>query len=344
MSGWMGLVGRWAGLGAAAIALASVAELHAQTLRFPTANRALLEPGGLDRFLVGTVGKPAASGGFGCVRSEGMQFHEGLDIRSLQRDRRGEPVDPVCATADGTVAYVSSIPALSNYGIYVVLRHAIDGIELYSLYAHLREARADLRLGQAVKAGEPIGVMGRTANTRQGIGKDRAHVHFELDCLVNDGFAAYYRKHFPDQRNDHGVWNGRNLVGLDPGEALAAAARPGARFSLLGYLQGQTELCRVFVRVRSLPWARSYAPLVTRNPAAERDGVAGYELTLNYNGVPFRVVPRSAAEVPGTAHYRLLSVNEPEQLRRPCAHLLSKRQGRWELAPKGRELLDLLTY
>ena len=67
-----------------------------------------------------------------------------LRIRSVQRDRRGEPVDPVNATADGVVAYVNSRSGLSNYGNYVVLRHSIEGLEVYSLYAHLSVVRSGL--------------------------------------------------------------------------------------------------------------------------------------------------------------------------------------------------------
>ena len=36
--------------------------------------------------------------------------------------------------------------------------------------------------------------MGRTANTHEGISKDRAHVHFELNLLVNDRFADWYQE------------------------------------------------------------------------------------------------------------------------------------------------------
>ena len=58
----------------------------------PTANRALLNDGALsEKYLVGTIGKPWPSGGFGCVRSEGLKMHEGLDIRCTQRDKDGEP-------------------------------------------------------------------------------------------------------------------------------------------------------------------------------------------------------------------------------------------------------------
>ena len=112
----------WA-LPCALIALA----VRAQPFQFPTANHALLEKDGVERFFVGTVGKPWTSGTFGCVRSDGWQLHEGLDIRCLQRDKRGEPSDPVLATADGTVVYISTRPSLSNYGNFLVVRHQDEG-------------------------------------------------------------------------------------------------------------------------------------------------------------------------------------------------------------------------
>src|SRR5512137_3192660 len=151
--------------------------VQGQPFVLPTANHALFEKGGEERFFVGTVGKPWMTGTFGCVRTSGWQMHEGIDIRCLQRDRRGEPADPVLATGDGTVAYISTRPSLSNYGNYLVLRHEVEGLEIYSLYAHLREIRRDLKIGHAVKAGEELGIMGRTANTRESISKERAHVH-----------------------------------------------------------------------------------------------------------------------------------------------------------------------
>ena len=95
------------------------ATLTAQPFQPPTANHALFEPGGEERFFTGTAGKPPASGCYGCVRSDGWQMHEGLDILHRQTDRRGDPTDPVLATADGTVAYCSRKPSLSNYGNYI---------------------------------------------------------------------------------------------------------------------------------------------------------------------------------------------------------------------------------
>jgi peptidoglycan LD-endopeptidase LytH len=317
---------------------------QAQPFRFPTANHALLEKGDEEKFFVGTVGKPWMTGTFGCVRSGGWQMHEGLDIRCLQRDKHGEPTDPVLATADGKVVYISTRPSLSNYGNYLILQHQVEGLEVYSLYAHLREIRQDLKVGQAVKAGETVAIMGRTANTREGITKDRAHVHFELNLLVNDRFTGWYKKTFPSQRNDHGEWNGQNLLGIDPRAILLEGGEPGAKFSLVTFLQRQTELCRVFVRKTYFPWLKRYSLLVRPNPRAEQDGVAGYEIALNFNGVPFELIPRAASEIKGKSKIQLLSVNEAEYHKNPARRLVAKKGARWELTSHGLNLLDLLTY
>lgn len=322
----------------------SAAQIYAQPFQLPTANRALFENGGEERFFVGTVGKPWASGCFGCVRTEGWQMHEGLDIRCLQRDKRGEPTDPVMATAEGTVAYINKRSSLSNYGIYLLVRHVIGGVEIYSTYAHLREIRPGLKIGDAVKAGEVIATMGRTANTREGISKDRAHVHFELNLLLNERFPAWYKRTFPTQRNDHGAWNGQNLVGLDPRLVLLEQRRAGDKFELLRFIQNQTELCRVEVRDTDFPWLRRYPALVRSNPKAAEEGIAGYEIALNYNALPYELIPRAASEIKGGTKFRLLSVNEAEYRKNPCRRLVTQRGGRWELTSRGVNVLELLTY
>ena len=314
----------------------------AQPFHLPTANRNLFTTGAEEKFFVGTTGKPWTSGMFGCVRGGGAQLHEGIDIKCLQRDKRGEPTDPVLATADGTVAYFNTKQSLSNYGKYLILRHSIEGLEIYSLYAHLRDIRADLKAGAAVKTGETIATMGRTTNTREGISRERAHVHFELNLFLSDHFAQWYKAHFPNERNDHGIWNGHNLAGLDPRLILLAEAKEGKRFSLLRFIQDQTALCRVLVRDENLPFARRYPALVHRNPAAEKEGVAGYEISIDYAGAPVRLVPRAASELKSKARFQLLAVNDAEATQHPCRKLVTKRSGRWELANNGISLLELL--
>jgi murein DD-endopeptidase MepM/ murein hydrolase activator NlpD len=325
--------------------LFAAAKLSAQTpFQFPTANHALYDAGSDLKFIAPTTpDRSWTSGSFGCVRNDGWRMHEGLDIRSLQHDKRGEPTDPIMATADGVVWYINNKPELSNYGRYLVIAHKIDGLEIYSLYAHLSEIQPGVIPGKHVKAGETIAIMGRTSSAEM-ILKERAHVHFELNLFVNDRFAAWFKKNSPGERNDHGSANGQNLDGLDPREILVAEHNPVKKFNLLNYIRSQTELCRVLVRATDFPYLKRYAPLVLKNPVAEKAGVAGYEIALNYNGVAFALMPRAASEIKGPAKFQLLSVNEAEQKANPCRKLVVQRGNRWQLTDKGQRELEMLVY
>lgn len=340
--GWCAILRRRAAV--SILSLAAFSAAAQQPFQLPTANHALFEPGGEEKFFVGTTGKPWTSGCFGCVRSDGWQMHEGLDIRCLDRDKRGEPTDTVRATADGTVVYINTRPSLSNYGNYIVVQHHVEGLEIDSLYAHLRGIQPGLKIGQPVKAGEPIAVMGRTSNTRESISKERAHVHFELNLFVNDRFSSWFKKTSPNERNDHGEWNGQNLLGIDPRLVLMGEHDLGDKFSLLNFLHNQNDLCRVIVRKTNFPWLKRYASLIHPNPVAEKEGIAGYELALNFNGVAFEVIPRAASEIRGKGKYQLVSVNEAEYHKNPCRRLVVQKGSRWELGTHGIEALDMLTY
>jgi peptidoglycan LD-endopeptidase LytH len=339
------LSGRRAVLVAASLALTISIESPAQEpFQFPTANHFLFDPGKELQFFAPTdPDKPWTSGSFGCVRDDGRRIHEGLDIRCLQRDKRDEPTDPVMATADGTVAYFNTRPSLSNFGNYVILRHMIDGIEIYSLYGHLREVRPGLRVGQSVKAGEVIGTMGRTANNTL-IPKWRAHVHFQLNLLINDRFAAWFKIIYPRERNDFGEWSGYNLDALDARQILLDEHAQGAKFNLVNFIRSQTEMCRVVVRATNFPFLKRYPMLVVPNPTAAKEGVAGYEIALNFNATPFQLMPLAPSQIKSPARYQLLSVNAAEARANPCRHLLVQRRFHWELTEAGRRALELLTY
>jgi murein DD-endopeptidase MepM/ murein hydrolase activator NlpD len=328
-----------------AAVLLGAAQAGAQSpFQFPTANHALYEVGNELKFFAPTApDKPWTSGSYGCVRDNASRMHEGLDIRALQRDRRGEPTDPVMATADGTVMYINTHSGLSNYGNYVVIRHVVEGLEIYSLYAHLSAVRPGLKPGDPVKGGEVIATMGRTSSAEV-ITRDRAHCHFELNVLVNDNFATWFKLHSEGEHNDHGEWNGQNLLGLDDRLILLAEHDPVKPFSLLNFLRGQPELCRVLVRATSFPYLKRYPQLILRNPIAEKEGVAGYELALNYNAVPFAIMPRAASEIKSAARIQLLSVNAPIAIANPCRHLVAQHGSRWQLTDKGIRQLEMLIY
>ncbi|MEI7732164.1 MAG: M23 family metallopeptidase [Verrucomicrobiota bacterium] len=301
----------------------------------------------MERFFTPTAGRTWESGTFGCVRGEGWQLHEGIDILCTQRDKHGEPTDPILATADGTVSYFNPHAALSNYGKYIVLQHTVDGLEVFSLYAHLSEINAALKTGQRIRAGEVIGIMGRTSNTRERITTDRAHLHFELNLFLNEHFSDWYKKNLPGERNDHGIWNGQNMAGMDLRLILLQQARLGTNFNLLHFVRNQTELCRVLVRKTNFSFLQRYQPLVWQNPVASRDGIVAYEVSLDYSGLPFKLVPRAESElqaIKGHAKFTLLSVNEKEERNCPCRKLVTQKTGHWALGQHGIQLLELLTW
>ncbi|MGH7952832.1 MAG: hypothetical protein ACREFE_13070, partial [Limisphaerales bacterium] len=136
----------------------------------------------------------------------------------------------------------------------------------------------------------------------------------------------------------------QNLNGLDPREILIDERNPVKKFSLLNFIRGQTELCRVFVRATHFPYLKRYPMLVLKNPKAEKEGIAGYEIALNYNGVAFALMPRAESEIKSRAKIQLLSVNEAEEKANPCRKLVVKRGRRWQLTNTGIRELELLTY
>ena len=327
------------------VALAAPAALlAANTFVLPTPNRAIFSPGSEEKYFTPTPGRTWTSGTFGCVRSEGFQLHEGLDIKHTKRDIRGEPLDPIYAAADGRVAYINSNTGLSNYGKYVVLEHRIDGILVFTTYAHLSAFADGLSTGDTVRRGQTIATMGRTANTRTAISKERAHLHFEISVRLNDRYATWHSSKMKGMRNDHGNWNGRNFIGVDPRAVFLSQEKLGSKFSMLDFIRDRTELCRILVRDTKFPWLRQYTPLVRRNPVADREGVAGYEISLDFNGLPFLLVPKAKSEIDAGPKIQLVSVNEKEQIARPCRKLVTKSKGRWQLSNTGSQLVDLLLY
>ena len=117
--------------------------------------------------------------------------------------------------------------------------------------------------------------------------------------LVNENLPAWYKRNSPANATITAIGTARTSNGLDPREILLAE-RDG-KFSLLDFLRSQTELCRVLVRATNFPYLKRYAPLVLKNPRADQEGIAGYEMALNYNGVAFALMPRAASEIKGAA-------------------------------------------
>ena len=192
------------------------------------------------------------------------RFHKGIDIAPvLPRSRQGEATDPVYAIADGRVLYVNRVPGNSSYGAYVVLMHQDPVGDVYSLYAHLASVGPAVRAGAAVEAGDVLGVMGRSSNSR--IPPWRAHLHFEMGLMMTQHFAEWERatKQTPLRGNGHG-WN---LLPADPREVLRTAVERRGSFSMLDWLRSQPAACAIALHLDALPdYFRRHAPLWTGAP------------------------------------------------------------------------------
>lgn len=324
----------------------------AQPFVLPTSNKDILSPSTVENYFVPTVGRTWESGTFGCVRSERQQIHEGIDIRSKTFDRRGESTDPVFATADGRVAYVNNSPGKSSYGRYIVIQHNVDGIELYSLYAHLSSVANGIEPGVSVKQNHTIGVLGRSANTKATISKERSHLHFEFCLYLNPNFQPWYQKNYPKQ-DVHAGFHGWNLAGIDPWDVFKEQWKKKTEFNLANYIRkdgsltrmDQEQLCRVLILKKDFPFAKRYPRLTVVNKVALEEGIAAWDVRFDYSGLPFVLIPRAASEISEVkGKYHLLAVNEEEQAKNPGRHFLKKERGRWQMTDKFIQYLDQITY
>ena len=184
------------------------------SLIWPTPNPAFQNGKPVEAYVQPTVSGRVESGLFGCVRNGGSRFHEGLDLYPIGRDVRGEAVDPVYAVLPGRVVHASRNSGYSSYGRYVVIEHDQETPAYHTLYAHLASVADAITLGARVEAGSVLGIMGRSATYT--IPSSRAHVHFEIGFRLTDDFEKWYTDQKFDSKNRHGMWNGMNLVSVDP--------------------------------------------------------------------------------------------------------------------------------
>ncbi|HTL67974.1 MAG TPA: M23 family metallopeptidase [Lacunisphaera sp.] len=294
---------------------------------WPTPNPAWEQGRGYEAWVQPTVSGEPESGLFGCVRSNGHQFHEGLDIRPLRRDRHGEPADPVMAAMDGVVRYVNPRAGDSSYGRYIVIEHNELTPAVYTLYAHLARIEPGIKPFAVVKRGQVIGLMGHSAGG-YAIPKERAHVHFEIGLIATTNFAAWYAWKRFGSPNEHGVYNGMNLMGIDPHDFLREF-RQGRVDNFQEYFDRMRAVVRVRVATRTTPDFIARYPSLLRRPLPPDGLVAGWEVECNSTGLPFAWTPLGPAEVAGMApgSVRIVSVDRAAVRAYHCKELVRLRGG-----------------
>ncbi len=336
----------------ALLLLVMIAPAHADqspfSLALPTANHALFTGHYsefyqvIERNLHGVISHPWEGGQYGFVRDPRQmagetvytRFHEGMDIRPVRRDERGEPLDEVRAIAEGKVVYTNLQAGASNYGRYVVVEHQWGGCPYYSLYAHLNTIA--VATGDVVRQGSKLAIMGHTG---AGIDRARSHVHVELNLLLNTDFEDWHQSYFKDEVNRHGIYNGINLAGLDLSK-LILAWRADPELTIPKFLAREEVFFKVIVSnspgfqlPKRYPWMIA-GGLPNEKPAA-------WEISFNRSGLPVGLTPRTEAVDQARVSYLKPSPIDAHYLTRDH---VAGRGAAAHLTESGRRYIRLLTF
>ncbi len=308
---------------------------------WPTPNRAYLEKQPWEAFIQPTVSGQVSSGLFGCVRTSGTQFHEALDLLPVSRDRRGEPLDDIFAVMPGVVRHTNNRAGASSYGRYIVIEHEGTVPSIYTLYAHLSAIADGLRVGQQIAEAQVIATMGHTSGGYT-IPRDRAHLHFEMGVRLTDRFQSWYDWKKFGSKNDHGLWNGMNLVGFDP-LAFYDAFREHQVDNFRDFLRSQSAALTIRVATSEVPdFATRYPSLLTTLVAPER--LVGWDVKINTTGLPFSWTPLTAEQMGDQREgsVRIVQVDEAAVKACHCKDLVKWRRGEPEPDRDLNTLLQLL--
>jgi murein DD-endopeptidase MepM/ murein hydrolase activator NlpD len=151
---------------------------------------------------VTTVNWPLADYRYGYKDAETENPHTGVDIDAQLHT-------PILAAGDGKVVFTGYGLALGGanpndpYGLAVVIRHnfSFNGRYLMTVYAHMEEI--DVKVGQKVKTGDQLGLVGLTGNT------SGPHVHFEVRLQTNNAYSVQNPELWMVPPTDFGVLVGQ---------------------------------------------------------------------------------------------------------------------------------------
>lgn len=291
-----------------------------------------------DRFFEGESTKPWMGGCYGYVRNMrrindnliiGTRLHEGIDIKPLKRDRSNKPLDKIGSIAAGKVVHINGFTHKSNYGHYVVVEHSWEGSKVYSLYSHLAEITC--QVGQMVDAGEELGIMGYTGN---GLNRERAHLHIELNLLLSTRYDEWSQKR--KMINHHGIYNGINMTGCDiAGFYHAHRRNPELKFS--DFVASQPVHFKVLVPHKGTPDFVKRHPWICQSDA---QGAHSWEISFSATGFPIAFEPTNK-EVK-TAYITSIRPSEEIAHQYLTRHLISGIGNRATLGTNGKKLISLL--
>lgn len=313
-----------------------------ESFAWPTPHPGFANGESFEEFIQPTASGEASSGLFGCVRNDGARFHEAIDIAPYLKRRRGEATDSVSAVHDGRIAHINKAGGNSGYGRYVVIVHDNLTPRIYSLYAHLARVDSSLELGDRVKAGETIGVMGRSAGGYH-IPQSRAHLHFEVGLRISDNFQKWYDRQGYSSKNHHGNYNGLNLWGMDPLAYMTWLHEEG-KARPLDFIRSLKPGFVLKIQTQHIPdIVKNYPELILPGVSAKER--KGWELTLSGWGFPMGIKPlgpEALKDLSGEGDVKIVAVNRKELEQYSCRNMVDLDSGGIKLANNGRNLVELM--
>ncbi len=314
----------------------------ANPIAWPTPNTAFLEGKPMEAYIQPTASGKVASGLFGCFRNGGHRFHAGVDLKALQKNKKGEPLDPIFAVLSGRVAYYNPVGGDSSYGRYIILEHLQEDITLCSLYAHLSSIEPYIQVGHSIKPGERIGTMGRSAT--KPIPKTRAHLHFGLGLRLSDRFEYWYTRQKFGTPNKHGLWNGMNMVFLDPLDYYRA--RLSRTFQgTSAYIKTLPTILTIQIKTSQVPSFIQRYPNLTLVGSLPRKPIIGWQIEFSTGGIPKQWTPlyTPLPELKYEGSIRLISYDAALLKQNPGLKLVQwNKKGNITIGYKLRQIVDLL--
>lgn len=315
---------------------------HGQAPLWPLPGTAFEEKEPTSSFVQPTAAGTPESALFGCVRNSGNRFHEAIDLAPVLPRKYGRATDPVTTVYGGRVAHINRVSGNSSYGRYVVVEHISLEPAIYSLYAHLASVSDSLAVGDPVKAGDKLGILGRSAGGYT-IPRSRAHLHLEIGLRLSDDFESWYQRNRYSSPNLHGNYNGMNLLGLDPLD-FYSAFRDGRAETLLQYIEQVPPAIMLHIRTQRYP------DFLERYPQLKLDGCgesqrAGWEVILSGWGFPLSLRPLREAELRGVrspGDISIVAASRSQIDTYACRDITIDRNGQLFLGRGGRMVLELL--
>ncbi len=306
------------------LAITSAISLAEIKVVWPTESKAFLRGESYENFIQPTLGNEAQSGLFGDVRNNGYRFHEGIDIKPLRKNKRGEPLDNIYAAMAGKVKLVNDNPSASSYGRYIVIEHENLDVAIYTLYAHLRAIDPLIQKGVQVEAGARLGQMGRSAD--YAIAREAAHLHFEVGLRLGEHFQKWYSQQKFESKNNFDIYNGMNLQGFDP-LAFMNAAKGGKLVNAIApFIESLPTAFIARYHSSKIPdFALRYPKL------ADLEGVtSAWDIHFTWYGLPKKIERVKNPSQFGTEEIEIIYAN-PQEVNKKCKIFIKvKKNGKFQ--------------